>query len=77
MWNSAHLDHACLHLLTYFLLQYKDSNGENKGNLGFSLSYHTGGQIVSDEKVDFSEFGVIRTTKTYLVMVSWTLKYEI
>ena len=77
MWNSAHFDHACLHLLTFFLLQYKDSNGENKGNLGFSLSFHTGGQIVSDEKVAFSEFGVIRTTKTYLVMVSWTLKYEI
>ena len=41
------------------------------------MSYHTGGQIVSDKKVDFSEFGVITTTKTYLVMVSWTLKVEI
>ena len=56
--------------------QYKDSNGKDEGNFGFSLSYHTGGRIVSDEKVDFSEFGVITTTKTYLVLVSWILKFK-
>ena len=47
-------------------IHHKDS----QESLGFSLSYHTGGRIVSDEKVDFSEW--TPTTSTTEIITSTT-----